>query len=220
MGRRRRRYRESGTAPRTRTGTGPASRLPSAEARSLTLPGACIRCERRRFTQQIFHRAVNLLLIADPLARATERCGDFIDAPRQQLRIRRERRLLPNQFHLLLDARDLRIDERQLALRLLALLDALFEDLHLPGDAPSQFRRGGRIVHLPFERGVPLRQLLVFFAAAQDGADRASGDQQPQEHPGETAEAVRLRLEAVRRLLRRSPILELDDPATALRQRG
>jgi hypothetical protein len=82
----------------------------------LALPRARVRHERRRLAQQIVHRAVHLLLIADPLACRAERRRNRIDAAREELRIGRERRLLANQLDLLLDALELRLDERQRAI--------------------------------------------------------------------------------------------------------
>ena len=43
------------------------------------MPGAGVRGQRRRLGQQVLHGAVDLLLVADPLAGRSERGGDVVD---------------------------------------------------------------------------------------------------------------------------------------------
>ncbi len=107
--------------------------------------------QRRRFGQQIVHGAVDLLLIADPLAGAAERGGNFVDAPRQDLGIGRERGLFPDQFDLFLDARDLGIDEGELLVGLGMLADALTKDIDLPLEAAAQIGRRAFVLRLFLE---------------------------------------------------------------------
>ena len=70
--------------------------------------------EPGRLGQKIFHFSIDLLLVPNPLRSAAERRGYLINTFRQPLRVRRQRRLLPNQLHLLLDADDLRVEKLDL----------------------------------------------------------------------------------------------------------
>ena len=174
--------------------------------------------QRRRLGEQILHRAVDLLLIANPLTGAAERRGDVVDAPRQQLGIGRHRRLLANQFDLLLDALELGFDVGELAVAIGALLQALAQDLELAAQAARQFLAQPGLHLLPLQRGDAALQLDVVLRAAHHLADGPARQQEAQEHPRQTAEALGLLLEAVGRLCR-VVHLHVDDRAAAFRER-
>src|SRR4051812_10498618 len=94
------------------------------------LPG-----ERRWFVDEGFDFTVDLLLVANPLRRAGQRGADFIDAPGKRGGIACEQRLLADQFHLLLDAVELGLEEADLGPAFLLHARALVQDIELAGQA-------------------------------------------------------------------------------------
>ena len=100
-------------------------------ARSVQLAGARLRGQRRRVGNQVVHGADRLLLIGDPLAGGAERGADLVDPLRQVLGIGREHGLLADQLDLLLDPRQLRVEERELLIGFAAPGDALLEQVGL-----------------------------------------------------------------------------------------
>ena len=145
---------------------------------------------RRRVDQQILHGAEQLLLVLDPLRRAAEGGGDLVDTAREHRRIHRERRLLANQLDLLLDAHELRVDIRQLAIGLPALGDALAENLDLPFDASTQLAIQLFVDEPALESCYCAWQLLHERAFAVHFLDGMAHEQQPQVHPIEPGEAI------------------------------
>ncbi len=178
---------------------------------------------------------MRLLLIGDPLAGGAERGADLVDALREVLGIGREHRLLADQLDLLLDPRQLGVEEGQLAVGLAAPRDALLEQLGLTLQAAPQIVAERRIGQPPLQLGEALlepghrharqagarhRRRIAGPASApsrSDAQDRLPRHQQPQVHPGEAAEAVALRGVARRR--RVAVELLLEDRLAALRQR-
>ncbi len=126
------------------------------DVRLLAFARARVRRERRRLREEILHRAEHFLLIANPLARRAQRRRDLVDPLREELRIGRQRRLLADQLDLLLDALELGVDERELALGVGPLVQALVQDLDLAAEAAAKLVADRGIGLLPLERGQAL----------------------------------------------------------------
>ncbi len=114
---------------------------------------------------------------------------------------------------------ELGVDEGELALGVGALREALLEDVDLPAEAAAQLVGQRRVGLLALERRHAPAQVGDVARFADDLPDGAARDQEPQEHPRQTAQAVGLGFEAAGHGRGgRAVQLQVDDRAAALRQ--
>jgi len=154
--------------------------------------------QRRWIGEKVLHGPVDFLLVADPLIGAAECCCDLINPLRHDFRICRQDGLLAQQFHLLLNPCELRIEKGELFDRFAFFLLSLLQDFDLCRQALFQVFGDRRLLKLflQFIDAVfHLRRVIRWTRRlANDFSNRLTREQETQINPSQPAQAGTFRV--------------------------